>query len=89
MAAGGDEVGDVLLASGSGGLYQARTPVALIVSTTIDGALARPMADPGRAEAVIVEPASNANVDEPPPPTDLLTTGNGGAEGGATGGTTP
>lgn len=77
------KVGDVLLASGSGGLYQARTPVALIVNTTIDGALARPMADPWRAEAVIVEPASDADIDEPPP-TDELNPANGGATGEAT-----
>lgn len=60
-------VGDVLLASGVGGLYQPRTPVGLIVRLTSDGALARPMADPWRADAVIVEPASAANLDEPPP----------------------
>lgn len=70
------KVGDVLLASGSGGLYQARTPVALIVRLTVDGALARPMADPWRAEAVIVEPAADADVDEPPPATDIATDGD-------------
>ncbi|QJQ32933.1 rod shape-determining protein MreC [Sphingomonas lacunae] len=73
------KVGDVLLASGVGGLYQPRTPVALVVQLTHDGALARPMADPWRADAVIVEPASAANLDEPPPPTEQSPeAGNGG-----------
>jgi rod shape-determining protein MreC len=76
------KVGDILLASGSGGLYQPRTPVALIVRLTSEGALARPMADPWRADAVIVEPASAANVDEPPPAVEASTAdaaGNGGS----------
>ena len=66
------KVGDVLLASGTGGLYQPRTPVALIVRLTADGALARPMADPWRAEAVIVEPASSIDTDDLPPPAEAL-----------------
>ncbi len=60
------KIGDILLASGSGGLYQPRTPVARIVSLTADGALARPLAVPESAVAVLVEPAS-AIADEPPP----------------------
>ncbi len=60
------KIGDILLASGSGGLYQPRTPVARIVRLTADGALARPLAVPESAVAVLVEPAS-AMVDEPPP----------------------
>lgn len=66
------KVGDILVASGSGGLYQPRTPVALVVALTADGALARPMADPWRADAVIVEPAADADIDEPPPPSSDL-----------------
>ncbi len=62
------KVGDIILASGSGGLYQPRTPVAFIVRLTGDGALARPIADPARAEAVIIEPAADAAIDQPPPP---------------------
>jgi rod shape-determining protein MreC len=61
------KVGDVLLASGTGGLYQPRTPVARIVRLTRDGALAVPLAQPTATVAVIVEPASDANVDTPPP----------------------
>ncbi len=59
--------GELLLASGSGGLYQARTPLARIVRVTVDGALARAVADPGAAVALIVQPAANAGADEPPP----------------------
>jgi rod shape-determining protein MreC len=62
------KVGDILIASGSGGLYQPRTPVARIVRLTTDGALARPLAVPESAVAVLVEPAS-AVADEPPPVT--------------------
>lgn len=61
------KVGDLLIASGSGGLYQPRTPIGRIIRITRDGALARPMADPAAAVAVIVEPSSNADIDEPPP----------------------
>ncbi len=60
------KIGDILLASGSGGLYHPRTPVARIVSLTADGALARPLAVPESAIAVLVEPAS-AIADDPPP----------------------
>ena len=77
------KVGDVLLASGVGGLYQPRTPVALVVRLTSDGALARPMADPWRADAVIVEPASAANLDDPPPSTEDGSSDEAGNGGGA------
>lgn len=60
------KIGDLLVASGSGGLYQPRTPVAVILRLTADGALARPIADPGGADAVIIEPAADAGIDEPP-----------------------
>jgi rod shape-determining protein MreC len=63
------KIGDLLVASGSGGLYQALTPLARVVRLTVDGALARPLADPGRAVAVIVDPAADADIDPPPPET--------------------
>jgi rod shape-determining protein MreC len=66
------KVGDILLASGSGGLFQPRTPVARIVGLTRDGATARPIADPAAAAAIIVEPASAADLDEPPPPAESI-----------------
>jgi rod shape-determining protein MreC len=60
-------VGDVLLTSGSGGLYQPGTPVALIIRLTADGALARPIADAATTDAVIVERAADAGLSLPPP----------------------
>ncbi|MEQ1687024.1 MAG: rod shape-determining protein MreC [Sphingopyxis sp.] len=60
------KVGDVLHSSGSGGLYQPRTPIGIIVRLTSEGGLAAPLADPGADVGVIVEPAANANLDEPP-----------------------
>ena len=63
------KIGDLLVASGSGGLYQPLTPLARVVRLTVDGALARPLADPGRAVAVIVDPAADADIDPPPPET--------------------
>lgn len=64
------KVGDVLHSSGSGGLYQPRTPIGIIVQLTSDGGLARPLADPGSSVGVIVEPAANAGLDDPPPLAD-------------------
>jgi rod shape-determining protein MreC len=58
-------VGDILLTSGSGGLYQPRTPFAVIIRLTDDGALARPIADPAITDAVIVERAADAGLDLP------------------------
>lgn len=60
-------VGDVLLTSGSGGLYQPRTPVALIVRINGEVALARPIASAAVTDAVIVEQAVTANLAELPP----------------------
>lgn len=61
------KVGDLIIASGSGGIYRPRTPVGRVVRITGDGALARTVADPASAAAIIVEPASAAGIDEPPP----------------------
>lgn len=61
------KVGDLLHSSGSGGLFQPRTPVGIIVRLVADGGLARPLSDPSSASAVIVEPASSAGQAEPPP----------------------
>ncbi|MBB5708346.1 rod shape-determining protein MreC [Sphingopyxis panaciterrulae] len=46
--------GDILVTSGTGGLYPPNIPVAIVVSRQDDGALARPLADPGRVDAVAV-----------------------------------
>lgn len=70
-------VGDILLTSGSGGLYQPRTPLAVVIRLSDEGALARPIADPAITDAVIVERAANDGLDLPAE-----------ADAGRTGGTT-
>ena len=69
------KVGDVLHTSGSGGLYQPRTPIGIIVRLTQEGGLARPLANPGSSAGVIIEPAADANLAEPPPAADNLPAG--------------
>jgi len=46
--------GDILTTSGTGGLYPPNIPVAIIVRRQDDGALARPLADPAKVDAVSV-----------------------------------
>lgn len=46
--------GDILVTSGTGGLYPPNIPVAIVVRRTADGALARPLADPAKVDAVAV-----------------------------------
>jgi len=46
--------GDILVTSGTGGLYPPNIPVAIVVRRQDDGALARPLADPGKVDAVAV-----------------------------------
>jgi rod shape-determining protein MreC len=58
-------IGDILLTSGSGGLYQPRTPLAVVIRLTDDGAIARPIADPAITDAVIVERAADAGLNLP------------------------
>ncbi len=53
--------GDAIVTSGSGGLFRPGTAVAVVVSLTPDGAIARPLSDPGMTEFVAVE----AIYDEP------------------------
>ncbi|MFM5948204.1 MAG: rod shape-determining protein MreC, partial [Novosphingobium sp.] len=42
--------------SGSGGLFRPNEAVAVVVSLLPDGAIARPLSDPGMTEFVAVEP---------------------------------
>ncbi|MEQ1510597.1 MAG: rod shape-determining protein MreC [Sphingopyxis sp.] len=72
------KIGDVLHSSGSGGLYQPRTPIGVIVRLTMDGGLASPFADPGASVGVIVEPAANADFSEPPAPVEASTDAQSG-----------
>ena len=46
--------GDILVTSGTGGLYPPNIPVAIVVRRTAEGALARPLADPAKVDAVSV-----------------------------------
>lgn len=46
--------GDILVTSGSGGLYPPNIPVAIVIRRQNDGALARPLANPAKADAVSI-----------------------------------
>ena len=46
--------GDILVTSGTGGLYPPNIPVAIVARRQNDGALARPLADPAKVDAVSV-----------------------------------
>src|SRR5918993_1007584 len=48
--------GDVIVTSGTGGLYPPRVPIAKVVRLDDDGAIAIPIADPSRVSFAIVEP---------------------------------
>lgn len=49
--------GDTLVTSGSGGLFQPATPIAVVWKVTSDGAIARVLSDPASADYVVVERA--------------------------------
>lgn len=59
-------VGDVLVSSGSGGLYRPGTPMAVITGLLRDGAIARVLSNPSDTDFVMVERAFAPP--EPPPP---------------------
>jgi rod shape-determining protein MreC len=48
--------GDIIITSGTGGLYPPLVPIARIVKLNDDGAVALPLADPGTTSFAIVEP---------------------------------
>lgn len=48
--------GDAIVTSGSGGIYRPGEAVAVVTSLTPDGAIARPLSDPGQTDYVIVQP---------------------------------
>ncbi|WP_227339826.1 rod shape-determining protein MreC [Sphingopyxis sp. P8] len=59
--------GDILVTSGTGGLYPPNIPVAIIVRRQDDGALARPLADPGKVDAVsVLRPYTPDNIEARP-----------------------
>ena len=49
--------GDIIITSGTGGLYPPLVPIARIVKLDDDGAIAIPLADPANTSFAIVEPA--------------------------------
>ena len=56
--------GDILVTSGTGGLYPPNIPVAIVVRRQDDGALARPLADPAKVDAVsVLRPYTPANAE--------------------------
>ena len=62
--------GDLVVTSGAGGIYPPNIPVAVVISTSRDTAIARPLADPSRIDFAIVQPVWNVpavNVSRPVP----------------------
>jgi rod shape-determining protein MreC len=56
--------GDILVTSGTGGLYPPNIPVAIVVRRQDDGALARPLADPAKVDAVsVLRPYTPDNIE--------------------------
>ena len=49
--------GDVVVTSGTGGLYPPLVPIARVVRLDDDGAIALPIADPASTSFAVVEPA--------------------------------
>ncbi|TMJ13731.1 MAG: rod shape-determining protein MreC [Alphaproteobacteria bacterium] len=62
--------GDILVTSGTGGIYPPGIPVAVVISVQRDSTLARPTADPARIDFALVQaiyqPAATAQPDETP-----------------------
>lgn len=63
--------GDVLVTTGSGGLYRPGTPMAVVTKLLRDGAIARVLSNPSDTDYVIVERAWSPP--PPPPPADTKT----------------
>jgi rod shape-determining protein MreC len=63
--------GDIVVTSGTGGLYPPLVPVARVVRLDDDGAIAIPLADPAHASFALVEhvyePAASVNEPESGP----------------------
>lgn len=66
--------GDIVITSGTGGLYPPLVPIARVVRLDDDGAIALPMADPSSTSFAIVE--------QPYEPAAVATEAEGGAGGG-------
>jgi len=57
--------GDLFVTSGTGGIYPPNIPVAVVVQTTRDDTIARPIADPARLDFAIVEQMFEPDADLP------------------------
>ncbi|HEY0413730.1 MAG TPA: rod shape-determining protein MreC [Allosphingosinicella sp.] len=57
--------GDVLVTSGTGGLYPPNVPVAVVVSVAGDKTIAKPLADPSRVDFALVLPVYQPVADRP------------------------
>jgi rod shape-determining protein MreC len=60
--------GDAFVTSGAGGLYRPGIAIAVVTQLRSDGAIARPLSDPGSAEFVSVEPEWRPVVADTPAP---------------------
>lgn len=58
--------GDLAVTSGTGGVYSPNMPVAVVTAVNGDRAVARPLADPARADFAAVYPIFQAPVADPP-----------------------
>lgn len=56
--------GDILVTSGTGGMYPPNIPVAIVMRRKDDGAVARPLADPAKVDAVsVLQPYTASNIE--------------------------
>ncbi len=62
--------GDILVTTGTGGLYSPNIPVAVVVALKGGFAIGVPLASPARVETVMVERPYDANIPAPPAPAD-------------------
>lgn len=62
--------GDIMVTTGTGGLYSPNIPVAVVVAVRQGTAIAVPLASPARVETVLVERTYDANIPAPRPDVD-------------------
>lgn len=62
--------GDIMVTTGTGGLYSPNIPVAVVVAVKQGTAIAVPLASPARVETVLVERTYDANIPAPRPGED-------------------